>query len=44
MIEMEKSLYLDEARGFRADRRRPGWDLVRQMLAEAATWLRNSQI
>ncbi|MHB8080399.1 MAG: N-formylglutamate amidohydrolase [Candidatus Krumholzibacteriia bacterium] len=44
MIEVEKSLYLDEARGFRADRRRPGWALVRKMLVEAADWLRKSHI
>lgn len=39
MIEVEKSLYLDPARAFRADRRRPGWILVERMLAEAAEWL-----
>jgi N-formylglutamate amidohydrolase len=36
MIEVEKSLYLDPARGFLTDRRRPGWALVKRMLAEAA--------
>lgn len=39
MIEVEKSLYLDPARGLRADRRRPGWALVARMLAEAAEFL-----